>query len=101
MSNRISHSGALSIRWSPHSGTTRALRWAMVTDVTRVIDAMTPEQAEALDHWSEQLQGLLHTAVEQGGPAGRRLKNWLNGVWLGHALHPALTDVPLGAWSTG
>jgi nitrite reductase/ring-hydroxylating ferredoxin subunit/uncharacterized membrane protein len=23
----------------------------------------------------------------------------LNGVWLGHALHPAVTDIPLGAWT--
>ncbi|MBV9543040.1 MAG: Rieske 2Fe-2S domain-containing protein, partial [Chloroflexi bacterium] len=28
-------------------------------------------------------------------------KNWLNGVWLGHPLHPALTDVPIGAWWAG
>jgi uncharacterized membrane protein len=24
----------------------------------------------------------------------------LNGTWLGHALHPVLTDVPLGAWGS-
>src|SRR6185295_10081243 len=23
------------------------------------------------------------------------------GVWLGHPLHPVLTDLPLGAWTTG
>lgn len=26
-------------------------------------------------------------------------KSWLNGAWLGHPLHPALTDVPIGAWT--
>jgi len=27
------------------------------------------------------------------------VKNALSGVWLGHQLHPMLTDVPIGAWS--
>jgi nitrite reductase/ring-hydroxylating ferredoxin subunit/uncharacterized membrane protein len=73
----------------------------VLREVTRVIDNLSPEQTETLDRWSDQLQGLLRNLVEQGGPAARRVKNWLNGVWLGHALHPALTDVPLGAWTTG
>jgi nitrite reductase/ring-hydroxylating ferredoxin subunit/uncharacterized membrane protein len=72
---------------------------ASLRDVTRLME--TGDQAQMLDTWSEQLQGGLRTAVEQGGPAARRLKNWLNGVWLGHPLHPALTDVPIGAWMTG
>jgi nitrite reductase/ring-hydroxylating ferredoxin subunit/uncharacterized membrane protein len=28
------------------------------------------------------------------------VRNALDGVWLGNPLHPALTDVPLGAWTT-
>ncbi|MEU6664334.1 Rieske (2Fe-2S) protein [Streptomyces sp. NPDC046821] len=27
------------------------------------------------------------------------IKNALSGTWLGHPLHPMLTDVPIGAWS--
>lgn len=27
-----------------------------------------------------------------------RIKNALSGTWLGHQLHPMLTDVPIGAW---
>jgi len=27
------------------------------------------------------------------------VRNVLDGVWLGTPLHPALTDVPLGAWT--
>ena len=30
------------------------------------------------------------------GPA----KDFLHGKWLGHALHPVLTDIPVGAWTT-
>jgi nitrite reductase/ring-hydroxylating ferredoxin subunit/uncharacterized membrane protein len=72
-----------------------------IRDVTHVMDNLSPEQNATLDHWSDQLQRLLRTAVEQGGPAARRVKNWLNGVWLGHPLHPALTDMTIGAWWTG
>jgi nitrite reductase/ring-hydroxylating ferredoxin subunit/uncharacterized membrane protein len=72
-----------------------------VRDVTHVMESLSPDQNEMLDRWSDQLQRLVSVGVEQGGPAARRMKNWLNGVWLGHPLHPALTDVALGAWSTG
>jgi len=30
---------------------------------------------------------------------GRAAKDALNGAWLGHPLHPVLTDVPIGAWT--
>jgi nitrite reductase/ring-hydroxylating ferredoxin subunit/uncharacterized membrane protein len=70
-------------------------------DVTRVIDSLSAEQNAVLDRWSDQLQGLTRTAVAQGGPAARRVKSWLNGVWIGHPLHPALTDVTFGGWCTG
>lgn len=76
--------------------TTDALR-----DITHVMDRLSPDQNELLDLWSDRLQGFLQVTVEQGGPAARRAKNWLNGVWLGHPLHPALTDLALGAWLTG
>lgn len=33
-------------------------------------------------------------------PGCRGAKDFLNGTWLGHPLHPALTDVPIGAWTT-
>jgi len=73
----------------------------VVRDLTHVMDALSPEQTRLLDQTAEQVQGLLTNAVSQGGPAARRVKNWLNGVWLGHALHPALTDATIGAWTTG
>jgi nitrite reductase/ring-hydroxylating ferredoxin subunit/uncharacterized membrane protein len=73
----------------------------VVRDMTRLVDALTPEQNQMLDQWSDQLQELVRTAFTQGGPAGQRVKDWLNGVWLGHPLHPALTDAAIGAWSAG
>jgi nitrite reductase/ring-hydroxylating ferredoxin subunit/uncharacterized membrane protein len=73
----------------------------VLRDVTHVMDSLSPDQNQTLDSWSDQLQGLVQGGIEQGGPAARRMKNWLNGVWLGHPLHPALTDVTIGAWSAG
>ncbi|MBV9579754.1 MAG: Rieske 2Fe-2S domain-containing protein, partial [Chloroflexi bacterium] len=70
----------------------------MTLDISRVI---SPEQNQLLDDWAEQIQKLQATVVSEGGPLARQAKNWLNGVWLGHPLHPALTDAVLGAWSTG
>ncbi len=57
------------------------------------------DQQEALDRLSDQIQPLVRDAFNSAGPAGREVKNILHGTWLGHPLHPALTDVPLGAWT--
>ena len=34
-------------------------------------------------------------------PLGGKLRNFFHGTWFGHPLHPVITDVPLGAWTTG
>jgi nitrite reductase/ring-hydroxylating ferredoxin subunit/uncharacterized membrane protein len=51
--------------------------------------------------WIEQSTRPLQKAVQGAfaGDAGRDVKNFLHGTWLGHPLHPALTDVPVGAWT--
>lgn len=51
------------------------------------------EEDEALDAGVEVLDRFIPSAVRAG--KGRAL---LGGRWLGHALHPMLTDFPLGAW---
>ena len=45
----------------------------------------------------EELADVLQKAVR--GALPRDVKNVLHGTWLGHPLHPALIDVPLGAWT--
>lgn len=45
---------------------------------------------------SEGVRGLFKNA----GEGGQTMKNALHGVWLGHPLHPVITDVPIGAWTT-
>jgi nitrite reductase/ring-hydroxylating ferredoxin subunit/uncharacterized membrane protein len=50
---------------------------------------------EALDGPAEAAA----TNVRGKLPAGR-VKDLLSGAWLGHALHPLLTDVPIGTWTS-
>lgn len=56
-------------------------------------------------NWLEPLETGAHRAVsdafKNNGETGRRIQDALQGKWLGHALHPALTDVPVGAWTAG
>lgn len=33
-------------------------------------------------------------------PAGGGVKDAVSGTWMGHALHPLLTDIPIGAWTS-
>jgi nitrite reductase/ring-hydroxylating ferredoxin subunit len=50
------------------------------------------EQAKGLDRFVE-----LGQRVARKLPPGK-VRDGLNGVWLGHALHPVLVQAPLGAW---
>ena len=47
------------------------------------------------DKGAELVQG----AFKSAGAAGQTAKNALHGVWLGHPLHPAITDIPVGSWT--
>ena len=51
-------------------------------------------KVESLDRLAEKLAAV----VEKIGPG--RLKDALSGTWLGHALHPFLTDLPIGTWTS-
>jgi nitrite reductase/ring-hydroxylating ferredoxin subunit/uncharacterized membrane protein len=52
-----------------------------------------------LDKLASPIQNSLLAFFGKPGQPSRKLKDILNGTWLGHALHPVFTDVPLGAWS--
>ncbi|HEY7281814.1 MAG TPA: Rieske 2Fe-2S domain-containing protein [Actinomycetota bacterium] len=51
------------------------------------------EQAESFDPASAKVAEVVEKAVPQGA-----IREFLAGTWLGHPLHPVLTDVPIGAW---
>jgi uncharacterized membrane protein len=51
------------------------------------------EHARSLDPLSSRLAALVNGALPDGKP-----RELLEGRWLGHALHPVLSDVPIGSW---
>jgi nitrite reductase/ring-hydroxylating ferredoxin subunit/uncharacterized membrane protein len=53
------------------------------------------ERSRALDRVG-RLLGRATSAVLRSG----RLKDFISGTWLAHPLHPALTDVTVGAWTS-
>jgi len=67
----------------------------MAASVNR--EASKPETQPPVD---ERLQKLLDRALYADGcPEAQRLRNFLNGTWLGEPLHVVLTDLPVGAWT--
>jgi nitrite reductase/ring-hydroxylating ferredoxin subunit/uncharacterized membrane protein len=57
--------------------------------------AMQIEKVDRLDAIAEPLGD----AAKKMIPAGR-LKDLLSGTWLGHQLHPMLTDIPIGSFTS-
>lgn len=76
----------------------------MTASLTARVESLRDRAEAALDTVSRE-QGLDATtravsgAVEQVLPTGPA-RDALHGVWLGHALHPMLTDLPIGAWTS-
>jgi len=56
-------------------------------------------QTPGLDEAADALAGAVNAALDAAGPARQPVKDALNGTWLGHSLHPVITDVPIGAWT--
>jgi nitrite reductase/ring-hydroxylating ferredoxin subunit len=52
------------------------------------------EQTEALDKVAQPVAGLVGRLVKP-----RPVRNILSGTYLGHPLHPLMTDLPIGAWT--
>ena len=49
----------------------------------------------------ESIQEFVDKALYAGGrSSAQKIRNFLNGTWLGEPLHVVLTDVPIGAWTT-
>lgn len=58
-----------------------------------------PESPPPLtDRISDALQNAIKVVIGSNRKPPRRFRTLLNGTWLGHPLHPAITDVPIGAW---
>lgn len=64
----------------------------------RVAEAV--EGSAWLDRPSYELEHGVALVFNLLGSAGRPVRSALHGTWLGHPLHPTLTDLPVGAWTT-
>lgn len=75
----------------------RALR-TVPTNAVEIEQAI--KQIPGLESTGAQLAGAIHQAVLSGGSLTRAIADALHGSsWFGHPLHPALTDIPIGAWA--
>ena len=54
---------------------------------------------EWLDGVATPVQEAIRALFESAGRAGRETKKFLHGSALGHPLHPALVELPVGAWT--
>ena len=69
----------------------------------------SPNSSPALDRdverqrtmpFEEKLQRSVDKALYSGGsPTAQKIRNFLNGTWIGEPLHVILTDIPIGAWT--
>ena len=62
---------------------------------TGIVQAIVDRQ-KWLDDLSDAVQPLVSSAFSSGGEAGHVVKDLLNGVWLGHPLHPVINDPVYG-----
>lgn len=76
--------------WVQTSPATPPLRYA----IARIV-----ENQMWLERLAKPFQNWVLRLFGQPGEPRRKIKDILNGTWLGHACHPALTDIPLGSWS--
>jgi nitrite reductase/ring-hydroxylating ferredoxin subunit/uncharacterized membrane protein len=66
-------------------------------DIKGIADVI--ETQEWLTPVADGVQNTVGAIYAAGGPVGPKVKNFLHGTWLGHPLHPVLTDIPVGAWT--
>src|SRR5437870_5436639 len=68
----------------------------VVLPVAREAIAERIESTASLDPVADPLQQVVRRAV----PSGTAAKDLLSGTWLGHPVHPPLTDVVVGSWTS-
>jgi len=73
----------------------------MATRISAPSSAVEPDvQRPPKQAFEEKLQKALDKRLYAGGsPSAQKVRNFLNGTWIGEPLHVILTDVPIGAWT--
>src|SRR5216683_4738979 len=59
-------------------------------------ESPVPSHAPIDERVQKQIDKFLYGG---GRESAQKIRNFLNGTWLGEPLHVVLTDVPIGAWS--
>src|SRR4029077_11015327 len=73
-------------------------RWCVAE---RFVDRLVRRQ-NWMDRLADLIQKLIEGTYRVLGAPGKGLRDLLHGTTLlGHPLHPAVTDVPIGAWTAG
>jgi nitrite reductase/ring-hydroxylating ferredoxin subunit/uncharacterized membrane protein len=63
------------------------------------MDALLGRLMDAQNAWARPLGGFVQRIVKAIFRPIRPIKDFLNGTWLGHSVHVALTDLPIGAFT--
>jgi nitrite reductase/ring-hydroxylating ferredoxin subunit/uncharacterized membrane protein len=74
----------------------------VVTSPQRIIGEFAADKSgvPAREPVEEKLQKMLDKALYANGrPSAQKIRNFLNGTWLGEPPHAVLTDIPIGAWT--
>lgn len=61
----------------------------------------TLDELPQLEATGQTISKTVHQLVMKGGTPARKVADVLHGTWLGHPLHPILTDITIGAWALG
>jgi nitrite reductase/ring-hydroxylating ferredoxin subunit len=70
-----------------------------ISATDRIVDRIARDTA--LDGIADALQPAVQRVLDPASATGSALSDFFHGRWLGHALHPLVTDIPVGAWSMG
>lgn len=66
-------------------------------NVNKIVEAV--QSPAIVEKAASAIQPAVLSAFEKTGKPGKTVKNFLHGTWLGHPLHPILTDIPIGAYT--
>ncbi len=69
-----------------------------MSDIVQTVNAFFIKETW-IGKTAEPVKTAVNTFFGKAGHTGRQIQNFLNGTWLGHPLHPVLTDIPIGAWT--
>ena len=59
-----------------------------------------PAEQDWIDDFADRLQRTIDGVYERTGESSQAIADFLHGTWLGHPLHPVLTDLPIGFWTS-